>query len=497
MAVSANGDVYAVAEYTGRNIYKQAGGSGNFVSLGQADVAWRHICVAPNGDIYATAYGDIYKQTGGSGNFVALGQSQTPYWEGITAAPNGDIYCAAVGVDIYKQTGGAGNFVALSQGSYGWGGMATEIVSVAPILSGSVGPGPRQNTLSWGAVGGADSYNLYRSTSPGVTVATGTLISGVTSPYLDTGLLDATTYYYAATSVAGGVESDLSNEVSLTTLTSLEGSLGELAGQCRLSIYLNEETDAFDVFSQINAAVGSYLFNDHLGKYRYVAYMPPTGASVVQFTEEDMDSFTEEVDATKIISKVKAKYAHRVSQDYWQVRFANRASSQYLKGAAAPIQKEIEYPFVLASDGLKGAQRAVLHEGVPQRIYKCRVSSKGWTLLPSNFIQVTYTRHAVNGIFEVLETKRNLETGKVDLVIGSLRGLVSGGTSGGFGYPGHWTEEAPVFPSSLGGGSAETWDINWTADQKAYAKQNFGYWCDANGFADPDDPESYLCSTWI
>jgi len=52
------------------------------------------------------------------------------------------------------------------------------------------------------------------------------------------------------------------------------------------------------------------------------------------------------------------------------------------------------------------------------------------------------------------------------------------------------------FPASLGGGSAEFWDAGWTDEQKAYAKQNFGYWCDEDGFADPADPESYLCSTW-
>ena len=279
--------------------------------------------------------------------------------------------------------------------------------------------------------------------------------------------------------------------------TSFDETRDELVGQARLSIYLSEEIDAFDVFSLINAAVASYLFNDHLGKYRYVAYMPPAGAALPQFTEDDIFSFSEDVDASGIISRVKAKYQHRVTQDYWQVRFVERPEAQYLQRSPVAILKEVEFPFVRASDGLKGGQRTALMEGVPQRVYKAKVSSKAWTLLPSDFIQVTYSRHGINGIFEVIETKRDLKTGQVDLVVGGLRGITGGGLSGGFGYPGHWTEEAPAFPASLGGGSAAAWDPAWTAEQKAHAKQNFGYWCDEDGFADPTDPESFLASTWI
>lgn len=278
---------------------------------------------------------------------------------------------------------------------------------------------------------------------------------------------------------------------------SFDDTREELVGQARLSIYLSEEIDAFDVFAMINAAVASYLFNDHLGKYRYVAYMPPAGATLPQFTEDDIFSFSEDVDASGIISRVKAKYQHRVTQDYWQVRFVERPEAQYLQRSPVAILKEVEFPFVRASDGLKGGQRTALMEGVPQRVYKAKVSSKAWTLLPSDFIQVTYSRHGINGIFEVIETKRDLKTGQVDLVVGGLRGITGGGLSGGFGYPGHWTEEAPAFPASLGGGSAAAWDPAWTAEQKAHAKQNFGYWCDEDGFADPTDPESFLASTWI
>lgn len=221
---------------------------------------------------------------------------------------------------------------------------------------------------------------------------------------------------------------------------SFSDSRDELVGQSKLSIFIPEEIDAYDVISDINFAVGSYLFNDHSGIYRYVAYVPPAGAALPQFTEDDIFSFSEDVDAKKIISRVKAKFQHWITRDNWQVLFVNRAQSQHLQRSPVAILKEVELPFASSSDGTRVGQRIALHEGIPQRVYKCRVTSKAWTLLPSDFIQVSYARHGINGIFEVLETKRDLKTGKVDLVVGSLRGV----TTEGFGSPGHWCDEAGV-----------------------------------------------------
>jgi len=123
MADTSNGDVYAAV--TNGDIYKQTGGTGNFVALGQTTRLWRGMTTAPNGDVYAAVYfGDIYKQTGGTGNFVALGQT-VRNWYSMAATPSGDVYATDDddGGDIYKQTGGTGNFVALSQTSRTWFGM--------------------------------------------------------------------------------------------------------------------------------------------------------------------------------------------------------------------------------------------------------------------------------------------------------------------------------------------------------------------------------------
>ncbi len=92
-----------------------------------------------------------------------------------------------------------------------------ETPSGAPTLSAT--PGGAQITLSWSAIGAAASYNLYRSTAPGsffpgsefgAPLAT---VNGTS--FIDTGLVNGTTYYYVVrASSEGGGESPASNRVT-------------------------------------------------------------------------------------------------------------------------------------------------------------------------------------------------------------------------------------------------------------------------------------------
>ena len=72
-------------------------------------------------------------------------------------------------------------------------------------------------TVSWSGVSGATSYNLYWATTSGVTVATGTKVTGATSPYLHTGRAASTAYYYIVTAVNGVGESAASAQATATT----------------------------------------------------------------------------------------------------------------------------------------------------------------------------------------------------------------------------------------------------------------------------------------
>ena len=86
--------------------------------------------------------------------------------------------------------------------------------------------GVRQNTLTWTAVPDqnnvySSSFNVYWSTTPGVTPATGNVVTNVVSPFVHTGLTPGVTYYYVVTGVgAGGQESPPSLEVNAKALDS-------------------------------------------------------------------------------------------------------------------------------------------------------------------------------------------------------------------------------------------------------------------------------------
>jgi hypothetical protein len=71
----------------------------------------------------------------------------------------------------------------------------------------------RQVKLAWEKVPGADAYNLYISKVPGAK-ENGDRISDISSPYTVTGLEPGQTYYFVVTSVADGLESEASKEIS-------------------------------------------------------------------------------------------------------------------------------------------------------------------------------------------------------------------------------------------------------------------------------------------
>jgi fibronectin type 3 domain-containing protein len=93
------------------------------------------------------------------------------------------------------------------------------MLPVAPNAVEALG-GSGQVTLTWESVSNATTYNVYYSTSPGVTKENGTKISAVTTPYVQTGLTANSTFYYVVTAVNGAGESAASELASATTNTS-------------------------------------------------------------------------------------------------------------------------------------------------------------------------------------------------------------------------------------------------------------------------------------
>jgi hypothetical protein len=85
----------------------------------------------------------------------------------------------------------------------------------APANLHLTGEGNAQVSLTWSAVNGAASYNVYRSplSGGGFVKVNGSPLTGTS--YMDSGLKNATTYYYVVTSLdSAGNESAYSNQVS-------------------------------------------------------------------------------------------------------------------------------------------------------------------------------------------------------------------------------------------------------------------------------------------
>lgn len=88
-------------------------------------------------------------------------------------------------------------------------------------ISASANNTTSQITVSWTAVSGATSYDVYRSTSSsGTYTRLGTEPTTTGVSYINTGLASGATYYYKVTSLNASGESAASSAVSATTLSS-------------------------------------------------------------------------------------------------------------------------------------------------------------------------------------------------------------------------------------------------------------------------------------
>src|SRR4030066_399063 len=101
-----------------------------------------------------------------------------------------------------------------------------------------------KNTVTWNPVTGADSYNLYWATSPGVTKENGTKISGATSGYVHGDLDDGTPYYYIVTAVNYAGEGPASTEAIGTPSGGTVQNVSAVGGNKQVSVSWSALTGA-------------------------------------------------------------------------------------------------------------------------------------------------------------------------------------------------------------------------------------------------------------
>jgi hypothetical protein len=130
-------------------------------------------------------------------------------------------------------------------------------------------------TVSWSAVTGATSYNVYSALSASVSKATGTKHTVSATTFIDTGLTNGLRYYYVMTSVRSGIESSDSSAVS-----AVPGTTGSITGKIT---YEDKELNAsgftsnriikavryadVDVVNAIDSSIVYTTWTDSLGMY--------------------------------------------------------------------------------------------------------------------------------------------------------------------------------------------------------------------------------------
>ena len=173
---------------------------------GQVTLSWTSVSNATTYNIYYSTTTGVTKTSG-----TKITGAANPYIQtGLTA---GTTYFYVV-----TAVNSAGESVASSQVSAATAS-APPVPTVPAAPAGEIATGgTKQVTLSWSAASSATSYNVYYSTTTGVTKANSTKITNATSPMVQTSLADGTTYYYIVTAVNNVGESAASIQVAATTL---------------------------------------------------------------------------------------------------------------------------------------------------------------------------------------------------------------------------------------------------------------------------------------
>jgi len=176
---------------------------------GQVTLSWNSVSNATSYNLYYATAPGVTTATG-----TRISSAASPYLQ--AGLPAGTTYYYVV-----TALNSAGESAASAQASASTAALPpAPTVPAAPAGLIATG-GTNQVTLSWSPVATATSYNVYYATSSGVTKASGTKLTGVSSPAVQTGLAAGTGYYYVVTAVNATGESAASVQVAATTLPAL------------------------------------------------------------------------------------------------------------------------------------------------------------------------------------------------------------------------------------------------------------------------------------
>ncbi len=223
MAVDFVGNIFIADE--GNNRIQKFDARGSFLAKwgkdgagpGQFKAPWGVACDAL-GNVYVADQGNHRIQKfDGNGTFICawgnrgITEGQLNFPSGLAVDKEGNVYVVDSGNNrVLKYVPTEEEINRAQQAT-----QPKEATEQPVPRSVVVKPGDTEVVVSWLEMPGAQSYNLYFHTAPGVTKQTGTRVEGVTSPYTHSGLTNDMPYYFALAAVYGdGQESALSEEIT-------------------------------------------------------------------------------------------------------------------------------------------------------------------------------------------------------------------------------------------------------------------------------------------
>ncbi len=243
------------------------------------------------------------------------------------------------------------------------------------------------------------------------------------------------------------------------------------------SIYLKDLRAGTEVADELNKILGSYLFVDNWGRWRFCVFNPTrrkdleAGPLCRTFTEKEIieGTFKKATDSRDLFSKIKVNFNERKQQDWAESVEKARTPAQFAHGLSPLFGQERDLGVSNVKDADYWAARALVTEAEPLVQYRFTVPWTGYFTMPGEQVRVSYPRHKLDAVLEVLEVGYDLTAAKLQIVAGNRRGW--GDT---FGW---WSEETPI---ELPAGIA-LWLKPETIQKNELGR--VGCWADASGRA--------------
>lgn len=248
------------------------------------------------------------------------------------------------------------------------------------------------------------------------------------------------------------------------------------------SVYVSSVEDAFDVISSITESTMSYLFCGSDGKYNFKVFAPTMGDTLTTITDIDITSFKEKVRDDDKFTSYKIGYSTRIDEGWHQTVTGSNAKKRYERNETKDIQKTKEDSLLYnTDDATRFGERFIEQNGSGIIDYEVTVKAIGLQIGPGDNIHLVYTRHGLDKILEVTSVNKNLTKNQTVLTLSNMRGLED--------RSGFWKDATDVLPARFAGETGYgtgslTWSASWSDTLNNWARQNSGYWTDANGYAE-------------